>query len=153
MNAITEWLILVLGEVHARNHGDFAGLGLVFYTDLSLLPIHPLVPAELMPVLPTSTPKESIELLAAISRRSSICHDGFHLVDAGNLSITSVSQFLSPAIPHEKLAIPHARGARHMAAQLASLMDFVSLTAVCTSDSEVTLYIRGERRSQHFKMA
>jgi hypothetical protein len=144
---VEKWLRTVLSEIHARNLGDFAGLGLVFYTDRNALPTHPLVHSDFNPSLPAKTLRDSIELFAQISRRTSICHDGFHLIQAETGFVTEVSQFLSPPIPHVPLKIERAGGARHMAARLTSLIPGVALTAVCTLESEVSLYDRGEVRT------
>ena len=102
---VEAWLLSVLREVHGRNHSDFAGLGLVFYTDLSALPMHPLVHQDCGPPLPAKTLQDSIELFTGISRRTSICHDGFHLVQVETGFVTHVSQFLSPPIPPANLKV------------------------------------------------
>lgn len=147
MVAIEKWLLTVITAVHARNRRDFGGLGLVFYLDRSVLPTHPLTPPDSNISLPAKTLQESIELLSSVSHRSSIHHDGFHLVQAESCIVTDVSQFLSPPIPHVPLKIERAGGARHMAARLTSLIPAVALTAVCTLESEVSLYDRGEMRT------
>lgn len=84
-------------------------------------------------------------LLVNISRRDSVCHDGFHLVQATTLAITDVSQFLSPPIPAKPLPLEQPGGARHMAARLASLLPSVALAAVFTSPSEVMVYQEAHR--------
>ena len=151
MVAIEKWLLTVITAVHARNRGDFAGLGLVFYLDRGVLPTHPLTPPDSNISLPAKTLQESIELLSSVSHRSSIYHDGFHLVKAESCFVTDVSQFLSPTIPHVPLKIERAGGARHMAARLTSLIPAVALSAVCTLESEVSLYERGEMRTMQIR--
>jgi hypothetical protein len=145
--AIEKWLLAIVTAVHARNRRDFAGLGLVFYLDRSVLPTHPLTSPDSNVSLPAKTLQESIELLSSVSHRSSVHHDGFHLVQAESCFVTDVSQFLSPPIPRVPLKIERAGGARHMAARLTSLMPAVALTAVYTLESEVSLYDRGEMRT------
>ncbi len=88
-----------------------------------------------------------MQLLIRISRNTSDCHDGFHLIDAESLFITDVSQFLSPPIPSTSLTMERVTGARHMAARLASLLPGVQLSAVYTLGGEATLYERGEART------
>ncbi|GAB6411015.1 hypothetical protein bcgnr5379_60590 [Bacillus cereus] len=146
MTAIEQWLGAVLPAVQARSGDDFAGVGLLFYSDRSALPVHPLVAADLQPVVPAVSQAQCIELLANISRRASVCHDGFHLVQATTLTITDVSQFLSPPIPAKPLPLEQPGGARNMAARLASLLPSVALVAVFTSPSEVMVYQGGHRR-------
>jgi hypothetical protein len=146
VTTIESWIRSVVGVIHARKFGDFAGLGLVFYTDRSSLPVHPLVSPDCQPTLPITSLHECGEVLAQISRRNSICHDGFHLVRADTLVITDVSQFLSPPIPSKPLTVARPGGARHMAARLTSLLSSVPLTIVCTSTREATLYENGEGR-------
>ena len=152
MADIEKWLCAVLREIRALNVGDFAGMGLVFYRDRNILPTHPLVHPDFYPSLPAKTLRDAIELFAQISRHTSICHDGFHLVQAETCFVTEVSQFLSPPIPHVPLKIERAGGARHMAARLTSLIPGVALTAVCTQDSEVSIYDRGEMRAIQIRL-
>jgi hypothetical protein len=146
VTSIESWLLSVLGEIRAHCHDDFSGIGLVFYTDRKSLPVHPLVPHRDEPKLPVRTVQASIELFTSIARRTSIYHDGFHLIDAKTLSITDVSQFLSPPIPEEPLVLERHGGARHMAARLGSLLSSVPLTAVWTAGDDATLYERGIER-------
>lgn len=128
---VERWLLCVLKGVLAQRPADFAGLGLLFYTA----------------PLPAKTLEESIELFADIARRNSVCHDGFHLVQAKTRFVTDVSQFLSPPIRPLPLAIERVSGARHMAARLASFLPAVALAAICTSESEALLYERGQLRT------
>lgn len=147
MTKVESWLVSVLGAIDASNRSDFAGLGLVFYTDRGSLPVHSLVRSDCQSRLPIETLQEAIQLFARISRQTSECHDGFHLVDAETLFVTDVSQFLSPPIPFKPLKVERFSGARHMAARLASLLPGVPLTAVYTLGGEATLYERGEARA------
>lgn len=146
MTKFESWLVSVLGVIDASSGSDFAGLGLVFYTGRAALPVHPLVHSECESRLPTKSLQESMQLLAIISRSTSDCHDGFHLIDVETLSITDVSQFLSPPIPSMPLTVDRVTGARHMAARLASLLPGVQLTAVYTLRGEATLYEHGEAK-------
>jgi hypothetical protein len=84
--------------------------------------------------------------LSQISRRSSPCHDGFHLVSSSTHSITDISQFFSPPIPAVQLEPEYATGARHMAARLGSLVPDVTAVAICTSFDGFSMYIDGEIR-------
>lgn len=143
MNDIESWLVSVLGSIDARDRSRFSGVGLLFYTNRHALPVHALAHPDCETQLPTKSERESARLLARCSRHTSDCHDGFHLVDAETLFITDVSQFLSPPIPPEPLALEGARGARHMAARLASLLPAVKMAAVYTLSGEATLYERG----------
>lgn len=147
MNDVQTWLISVLGAIDVSNRSEFSGLGLLFYTDRRTLPVHPLARPDCGVRLPTKTVQESIESLAQCSRRTSDCHDGFHLIDAETLSITDVSQFLSPPIPSEPLTLERMGGARHMAARLASLIPEVKITAVYTKCGGATLYERGNAKT------
>lgn len=144
---IESWLRSVLGDIGTNDDSKFSGLGIVFYTERATLPVHPLVSAVCEPPLPINALNDARELISSISRRDSIFHDGFHLVDAKTLSITDVSQFLSPPIAPQLLSANQVRGARHMAARLASLLPAVSLVAVCTQVSQVTIYERGKERT------
>jgi hypothetical protein len=143
VKSIEAWLLSVLRELHARRFEDFSGLGMVFYTDRTSLPVHPLVTASCTPKLPAKTIEQAIDLLVTISRRGSVCHDGFHLVDANTLWITDVSQFLSPPIPAKPLVVGGTGGARHMAARLASLLSSVSVSVVWAGAPDVSIYERG----------
>lgn len=147
MTAIESWLRTVLSAVSTAECKDFSGLGFVFYTHRAALPACPLVAVNAELHLPARTLPEAILLVERISQRASIFHDGFHLVDARSCFVTDVSQFLSPPIASLPLSDGPSRGARHMAARLMSLVPAVSVTAVCTRQSEVTLYERGNERT------
>lgn len=140
------WLLSSLGALQSRIADDFAGLGFIFYTDLSAIPRHSLVPEEMEPRLPVTTLHDSIDFLAFASRRGSICHDGFHFVEMQTGWITHVSQFLSPPIPDAPVHIERANGARHMAARLTSLVLGVELAAICTLAFEIVTYRQGQIR-------
>ena len=147
MSHIESWLTSVLGAIDVSDRSAFSGLGLLFYTYRHALPVHALALSDCVSRLPTQTVQESIQLLAQCSRRTSDCHDGFHLIDAETLSVTDVSQFISPPIPPQPLRLELGRGARHMAARLASFLPDVALTAVYTLRGEATLYDRGEAKT------
>jgi hypothetical protein len=147
MTAIESWLRSVLSAVSTDECKEFSGLGFVFYTNRAALPVYPLVAAEPELHLPARTLPEAISLVGRISKHTSIYHDGFHLVDATSRFITDVSQFLSPPIAPLPWSDGPSRGARHMAARLTSVIPAVSVTAVCTRPSDVTLYESGNERT------
>lgn len=143
MDALETWLTSVIEGIMAAGHEDFAGLGLVFYTERDSLPVHPLTSDSCGTELPATNLDEVVAVLSAISRRKSACHDGFHLVNATNLYLTDVSQFLSPPIPDTPMEVEFG-GARQMAARLFSMLPEVQLTATYTSVGEAILYEYGK---------
>lgn len=126
------WISSVFGRLRAEMTADFAGVGLLVYRPPLSLPVLPMVRDTEQLALPVAGVKEVAELLQQISQRSSVFHDGFHLVDAETSSVTHVSQFFSPPIP--KLACPSVPisngGARHMAAFIGSFIPEVVVAAI-----------------------
>lgn len=60
---------------------DFAGLGVVFYTNLNHLPFLQLSSDSPIPKLPVIGSHEIAAQLLEVSRLQSRWHDGFHFVD------------------------------------------------------------------------
>jgi hypothetical protein len=136
----------LLGAVRELRTQGFAGLGIIYYRSISDLPIMSLAgDSHDAPRLPVLGRSEVARVLAEVSDRSSRWHDGFHLLDASNGSLTHLSQFVSPplVVGDTDLASLHPRGAREMAAILTSRISSVVAVAVIRTDGEVSVFRAG----------
>lgn len=72
-------------------------------------------------------------------------HDGFHLVNSEKMSLTHLSQYLSPSLPtnNEGLGAPRPTGARHMTALLASNLEGIDCVGLLTHGGEISIFERG----------
>lgn len=125
---------------------DFAGLGLIVYSqldELSHIPLH--VPASDTKVVNAIGEEAVAGVLVHLSTLSSPWHDGFHFIRLADFRLTHVAQFVSPPVPADEALVPLERGARHMTAALASLVNGILLTAVLPAQGEVVLYKEGKK--------
>jgi hypothetical protein len=143
MKDLDEWFQEIVRALRRQEIVGFSGLGVVFYGDRKMLPVHSLVSRDALPQLPVAGTDACVRLLSEISRKSSPCHDGFTLISTDARSITDVSQFLAPPIPSPPLDTDHEGGARHLAARLASLVVGIDATAVCSSNFDATFFVQG----------
>lgn len=124
---------------------DFSGLGLVLYRPGHALPhasLREAVPAELEEAIGANRIARVLSRLASVR---SPWHDGFHFVDASDVRLTHVAQYISPPIPPRIGLCSFMGGARHMSAVLASRIDGVAMVGVLTSKGEISMYVDGER--------
>jgi len=136
----------LLEQVQSHASHAFSGLGLIFYSSLSDLPIVALGDQSLFPhTLPVADRPTLASLLADISTFSSPWHDGFHLIDASSFELTHISQFLSPPVDflRESRSQGLPVGARHMAAMAGSKIASVSYTALLSNKGVPTVFQRG----------
>jgi hypothetical protein len=140
---------LLLRSIHRLACGDFTGIGLVFYRQPMRLPCRALGDQALFePALPVAGEERLAQVLAAISRRGSRWHDGFHLIDADSLRLTHVCQFVSPplALLPEPAAGQEPVGARWRSAVALSQLPGVPLTALISSRGEPFIFEGGHER-------
>lgn len=123
---------------------DFAGLGIVFYDSLKVLPHLQL---EVVGNERFDLPVQGLELICDVlsrtARLSSPWHDGFHFVHAGSVLLTHLCQFIAPPLPNATDAMPRASGARHMTALLASQVDGIEAIGLLTQEHLASIYEAG----------
>ncbi len=129
---------------------DFSGLGLIFYSPPIEIPSFALgdsLPPGLK--LPLRGIDSIASLLIEISANDSNWHDGFHLINYRDFSLTHICQFLSPppaSIPTPKQgSLPI--GARQMSALAISKLISVELIILISSNGEIHIFSNGERVS------
>ena len=138
-------VVRLLTRAATQLSDDFSGLGIVFYDSLAELPFLPLdVSGDENIDLPVSGLDSVCDLLLRTARTSSPWHDGFHFVHAGSLSLTHLSQFVAPPLPDDCDQLPHASGARHMTALLASRVSGIVTVGLLTQEQVVSIYESGE---------
>jgi hypothetical protein len=129
-----------------RRTEDFAGLGLIFYGDLSALPHMKLRGApERRPSLPIHGLEAIADVVAAASAAASPWHDGFHLIDLSAKALTHLSQFISPPIAGLS-SLMHADlppGARQATALLASHIPGIGCVGLLNVAGRVAIYRNG----------
>ena len=136
----------LLSAVSKKLPADFAGLGIVFYEQLDVLPFLGLhVPSDTGSPMPASGLVQAVEVLSRISSLSSGWHDGFHFVDVKNQTLTHLSQFISPPLPTEPIAGPAVGGARHMTAVLASRVPGIWGVGILTHRHEIAFFRHGQQ--------
>ncbi|MCC5086722.1 diadenylate cyclase [Xanthomonas campestris] len=84
-------------------------------------------------------------MLSKLACTESPWHDGFHFIDAAEVRLTHVAQFISPPIPTQVELVSSGGGARHMSGALASMIDGIYMVGILTSKGEVSLYVDGKR--------
>ncbi|WP_080582614.1 hypothetical protein [Xanthomonas phaseoli] len=136
--------IEVLRLVGSGLTSDFAGLGVVFYTDLNRLPFLQLAADAPVPELPVIGSHEIATQLLEVSRVQSCWHDGFHFVDPEKECLTHLAQFVSPPLPKAGDAVPALTGARLMTASLASLVEGILHVGVISNRRELLLFSGGK---------
>lgn len=146
---VEDWLQSIFSALGTNYADGFSGLGLILYYSPLALPVLPLARNAPALPMPTRNLKESIRLLRALCQFDSAFHDGFHLVDAGSLNITHVSQFFSPPIPDIVPDLPtdHPIGARFMSARLGSLLPAVCMTAILSRGEGGLVFTQGAVRT------
>ena len=124
----------------------FSGLGVIFYRRPMRLPVHALGSQKsFRPSLPIHGVTAIAETLRAISSVGSPWHDGFHLIDSRSLTLTHVSQFISPS----RAALRKSRigdrpiGARQLAAIAVSEYKAVDCVALVNARGTTQLYRDG----------
>lgn len=126
---------------------DFVGLGIVLYDSLTALPHLQLeVEGDEHFDLPVQGAELISDVLARTARLSSPWHDGFHFVHAGSASLTHLCQFIAPPLPSMADAAPHASGARHMTALLASRVAGIVAIGLLTHEHAASIYEAGRLR-------
>lgn len=136
----------LLQAVHARRPTDFAGLGIVLCVPPIDFPSVPLggwlAPR---PILPVRGPESVIDILIKLSSRSSLWHDGFHLIDHVDEALTEVSQFLAPDLRKVAAQRPSElpNGARHVTAMLVSGYPSVACVGLLAGDDQISIFQEG----------
>lgn len=138
--------IEVMRELKRLRTSDFSGVGVVFYMPPLELPIAPLGRSSTAkPKLPVRGVYEIAKTLASVSDRSSLWHDGFHLVDAQSFALTHIAQFLAPPLKYVPDIASDAQptGARQMTALLTSRLPCVVSVALLSANGEASFYSGG----------
>lgn len=138
--------IAILSEILVRLNNlsipEFRGLGLILYNDYANLPVSPLrnsLPEGVS--FPIFGVINIIELLCKISQKSSIYHDGFHLLSSG-VSITHVCQYFSPPI-NNSASLDYTKGGRYRAAQYGSYLREVDAIGIFGEEYDSYIFIKG----------
>lgn len=142
-NELNEFLRSLAANVSPQ----FTGLGLILYRSADELPITPLGSknSALRAGLPVIAREDVLRTLLAVADRSSECHDGFHLLDAGTGALTHLAQFVSPPLDAAKTNFDASPlvGARQMAALLTSKLPQVAFTAIVAVGGKIYIYEDG----------
>ena len=85
--------------------------------------------------------------LSLISTGHSPWQDGFHFVLVRDMRLTHVAQFVSPPLDPVGSFVTSERGARHIAAALASMVEGIVCVGVVPAHGEVAVYRSGRRVS------
>ena len=133
----------VLRAVAHDRGPDFSGVGIVFYERLALLPHLQLTNNSEEPDAVRFAGCSLEDALLSVSSIGSPLHDGFHFVDVASWTLTHLSQFISPPIPHDAAQHFHGTGARLMAALLASLQSGIACVGLVSQGGEVHLFTNG----------
>lgn len=136
---LEERLRELLDEVRRRAGPDFSGIGVVVASGTATLPIVPL-----RPNAPVLIDRPVVEVLAAISVRSSDLHDGFHVLSP-ILGLELVAQYFAPPVRPVLYPSPGAAigGARYMTALLGSMLPEVIATGLATVERPSTVFRDG----------
>jgi hypothetical protein len=137
-------LLQIFKGAWAAASDDFSGLGVVLYQGEHALPyiaLRPDDPPRLIEALGVVRVAEVLSQLASIR---SPWHDGFHFIDAAEVRLTHVAQFVSPPIPRILCGSSAIGGARHMSAALASRVEGIAMVGVLTGRGDVSVYLNGE---------
>ncbi len=137
-------LFRILQNIWQQKTETFSGLGIIFYKKLDTLPIFSLRNSYNGFMLPTYGWSNIEQTLKNISEKSSIYHDGFHLI-ASDISLTHVSQYFSPPIIKHLIDQNNSYlyGCRYRAAQFGSCLNGVIATAVVTDAYKCVLFVDG----------
>jgi hypothetical protein len=137
-------LASLLRAARAGAAARFTGLGVVLYEDLIRLPYLSLQAPAWIAAVPTGDAAVTTEL-SRIATVHSPWHDGFHFVRVSDMRLTHVAQFVSPPLDPAGSFVPSERGARHMAAALASMVEGIVCVGVVPAHGEVAVYRSGRR--------
>lgn len=118
--------------------GEFCGVGLIVYSEISELPI-----LDLCARSSGMRSKDLVHGISSASRSTNKCHDGFHLISC-DWRLTHTNQYFAPPIPagfelRETLGI----GARHASALLGSLLPSVICSGVFTGNDTLIVFQNG----------
>jgi hypothetical protein len=137
----------LLSQISRHRPPKFSGLGVIFYRRPIRLPIHALgSQGSFRPLLPIQGAAEIAKVLRSVSSADSPWHDGFHLVDARSLTLTHVSQFISPS----KSSLTNSQigktpiGARQLAAIAVSKYRSADCVALVSANGDMQLYRDGK---------
>jgi hypothetical protein len=139
----------ILTKVWQTRPVAFTGLGLVFYLPPANLPSMPLLGDVSAPdVTPVRGLENIASCLASISDYRSPWHDGFHFIDAVEISLTHLAQYLAPPLSALPSDIDRPSGARHMTALMTSFLISVKSVSVMSTTGEICLYAGGQLSSK-----
>lgn len=131
-----------MSELDAKKSTNFSGLGLIFYSEIDLLPIAPLKILAPQIKLPIGRKEDIIKFLLAISTLDSEYHDGFHLISQ-NFHLTHICQFFSTPIV-AGVDIDYEHGSRHRSALYGSFLNSVFACAVCGANERSFIFKNGK---------
>lgn len=135
---LEERLRELLNEVRRRAGPDFSGIGVVVASETATLPI-----VSLRPNAPAFIGRPVVDVLAAISVRSSDLHDGFHVLSP-ILGLELVAQYFAPPVRSVSYPLrPSVGGARYMTALLGSMLPGVIATGLATVEQASTVFRDG----------
>jgi hypothetical protein len=141
---ILQALFHILQNVWRQKSSSFSGLGVILYTSLDELSVFPLRDSCENFALPIYGWHDIELTLKEISEKSSIYHDGFHLIST-NVSLTHIAQYFSPPIV-KNLVTKHRNelfGCRYLAAQFGSCLKGVMATALVSNSYGCVLFVNG----------
>lgn len=141
---ILQALFHILQNIWQQKKSSFSGLGIILYKTLEKIPVFPLRDSYENLILPVYGLSNIELVLKNVSEKSSVYHDGFHLISA-NISLTHVAQYFSPPII-ENLAIQRRNelfGCRYRSAQFGSCLSGVIATAVVSNSYGCILFVDG----------
>lgn len=133
----------LLRAISDHKSNDFSGVGVVFYDDIAALPHLQLTNETEDPCTVKLTDWNLATTLASISSMRSPLHDGFHFVETRSWRLSHISQFISPPIPADAAQRFRGRGARLMAAVLASLLPGITGVGLVSHSGEIYLFCGG----------
>lgn len=140
MQVLVEKLFYLLCDVERNAGTSFAGIGVILFADLRMIPVFPMVANDFQ----TGNVSCSAEFLAEISCSSNKYHDGFHLLSS-DWKLVGLSQYFSPPIIDR--FINHAtlrRGGRYYAAKFGSVIPGVICTGIISRTYGIVIFRNGQ---------
>jgi hypothetical protein len=134
----------LLSEINSIAKADFAGLGIIMYNDLNGLPVNPL--RNLLPPnikLPLVGKDVLIRTLCNLNQKSSMYHDGFHMLSKDG-ALTHLCQYFSPPI-YKNANLDFTKGGRYRAAQYGSYLENILATGIIGENYGPVIFIKGEK--------
>lgn len=151
MKKLIDNLSSLLVKIDRSKPDNFAGIGVILYSELNGLPISPLKNFNPSFEMPVTSDSEIEKRLLTISEISNDFHDGFHLIDH-NFSLTHISLYFAAPIVISPNVEYHF-GSRYRAAFYGSFLPQIIACGVISNAHRPVIFQEGNKIDPYERLA